>query len=527
MAADFLPLKLAWAMAAVALVATIGFNRPSWARSHTTALRWGVAMACHALLQMLVLLLLFFAAQQAIAWSGTLGAMGGLVRPSTAVWTALGATLVLFAVPAVEAAPRRLLHRLAGVPDVAAALAAQLRGADFRAPDDVIERARFIMQSRGVDEQRMALEQAAPTQRLLRDTTALYVQLRDWESQPAFSHYCEHARVDLELFREQFDRLTLQVSRMFGRIESLGMVKHELAGHRRADGLLRKLVEDMLAELCTETEAVRGDACLLLARGILCARATADGRHALARRLGFLLEPAERAASWRPFALAGALLYLGVGFFFVLVAPRAERSIGTPALVLVITLSQLAALALAIVPKLHWGFANAGLERRTPTGFVLAAGLAAVAFAAVLNLLAGGLLAGGWSGAWQRLGEAVPYLFAPFVTAAAVAWLVQDHRWSGVEPGLRRWLDAAFLGIAWVAASVAGAFAGALRTGAAIDPAALAAALAGSFALGALIGLVAIAAFRIDAIVASQQPPAAPARRPPRLPRTPAGTAAG
>jgi hypothetical protein len=151
------------------------------------------------------------------------------------------------------------------------------------------------------------------------------------------------------------------------------------------------------------------------------------------------------------------LLYVGFWLFFHIL-PAGDRrggGMGLNSMVLVITLNALGALAIAIIPKRLWGFANAGLHPKTPLAFVFGAGVCAVLFAAVVNLAAGALVIGGWSGAWERLARGAPFLSLPFFIAATTAWLVQDHRWMHIGSArTRRLLDAATLASAWVAASL-------------------------------------------------------------------------
>jgi hypothetical protein len=134
-------------------------------------------------------------------------------------------------------------------------------------------------------------------------------------------------------------------------------------------------------------------------------------------------------------------------------APRLPSSVLSQSqLFIVILATQAGALACAIVPKLHFGFANAGLTRRTPVAFVLAAGLGSVLLMLLVNLIAGSLV-NGWEGVVARLKEARFFTLSPFTTAAVLAWLIQDHRWRHLSPLRRRLCDAFAMGCAWMAVS--------------------------------------------------------------------------
>jgi len=166
-------------------------------------------------------------------------------------------------------------------------------------------------------------------------------------------------------------------------------------------------------------------------------------------RLGFAARRGETPNAYGILLHAAVLLYVGIWLIF-LILPAQDNNIGVSPLVAVITINVLGALAIAILPKRRWGFANAGLRQKTPVPFVIGAGACAVLFAVCVNLFAGSLLLGGWEGALKRLSDGAPYLHSPFFTAATVAWLVQDHRWIGTASARRRrLLDAATLGAMW------------------------------------------------------------------------------
>lgn len=519
---EFLALKLIWAIAVTGLVASIGFDRPSWCRSYTTATRYRVALVTYVLLQVLAMLLLYLLLRQAIIDAGAMGAIQGLVRPSTPVWVALGATLVLFAIPSIESPTRRLLQTLAGVPDRGLGLAQLLRDAELHADEAVLTEARFILQRRGIEVERDWLPLAQPAQQILLDATVLYIALRNWQADPKYRRYADDAKNDFDLFRQRFDRLSLRVSRVFESIEHLGQIKRLVSAPAdrqgavddEVDTLIRKLVSDMLADICADISVYYSDACLLMARGIMTTERTAKARKAAVSRLGFRLRSEPAPASYSALALAALLLYVGVGLFFALIDPDPPkpqtdelREIGRPALALIITLTQLGALVIAVVPKMRWGFANSGLQQRTPPGFVLAAGALAVLYAIVLNLVAGGLLIGGWTGGVMRLTAAAPFLATAFATAATTAWLVQDHRWRRVRsPRVRRVLDAATMGLIWLATSVIGTYLKARWFATAYGPADALIAMAVGLLLGSLIGYIVPGSFRIEALTRSTPP---------------------
>jgi hypothetical protein len=150
------------------------------------------------------------------------------------------------------------------------------------------------------------------------------------------------------------------------------------------------------------------------------------------------------------------LLFVGIWLLFVLLAPQAADLNGK-VVVAVASLTSFGALAVAIIPKLRWGFANTGLHDRTPITFIFGAGVCATLFSVGINLVAGALFLHGLSGAMRQLDWSLPWLAGTFATAATIAWLIQDNRWQGVcEPLNRRARDALVLGLLWLLVSALG-----------------------------------------------------------------------
>ncbi len=479
-----------------ALFAWIGFNRPSWSRSYTSAARYRYAIAGHITLYLLVLLVVYALLRRGFAAYAQVDASTTEPSPSALVWIALGLTLCVRAVPPLSARTQAWLQRMAGIPSHAHRVATLLADAELEAAPSVLEKVRDMLLSRGVDAEGDWLPLAQPTHRLLFKATALFIQLRDWEDDPRFANFVFEARNDLDLLRRRFERLSFRVSRTLTSIERLGEVRHLYsqkgaeapAAADQLDGLLRRIAGDLIADSCEDIGAFYDDACLLAARGAMATQSTRKGCDALIARLGFVLKRRARPAAYGILAYAAVLLYFGIWLFF-LILPVGAADIERKALVSVVSLIVFGSMAIAIVPKLHWGFANAGLHERTPVRFVMGAGVCAVLFAVGVNLGAGALLMGGAAGALQRLRGGSPYLPAVFLTAATIAWLVQDHRWRGTpSPRMRRVRDAAALGSVWLLSSIVGSLLRAQILSEPIVPLYLLEAAVGGFAFGSVVG---------------------------------------
>lgn len=479
--------SVVFALTTTALLAWVGFNRPSWTRTYTTAARYRFAVAAHIALYIVVLLLVYAILRRAAAAYEAVDPE----LPSALMWLALVITVCLRSVVPLSSRWRAWFHRVAGIPHQAGRFAKFLAETELEANEAIKAQAQAMLLSRGIDAEHDWLPLAQPMHRNLLKATQLFIQMRTWAEDSRFCGFAHEAKNELDHLRQRFDRLSFQVSRTLASIERLGELKHlfsersaerpGVAGatgdaasdrlDRQFDDHLRRLAGDMIADACEDVSLFYREACVLAARGVMATEATRRGRDRAIARLGF--KPRQREAR-SPFGVllnAAVLLYVGLWIFF-LILPAEAPSVGATAdagagmgepqdsvsvgqRIAIITVNVLGALAIAILPKRHWGFANAGLHQRTPVEFVVAAGVCAVLFSIVVNLAAGALLYGGWDGAWRRLIEGSAYLHSAFLTAATVAWLVQDHRWLGAKSARERHLrDAATFGSVWFVSSL-------------------------------------------------------------------------
>lgn len=443
------------------LSAWIGFNSPSWSRTYTTAALYRLAVVGHAAFYLLVLLLVY-ATLRRIYVGGPQSGAAEAELSSTLVWSALCLTLCIRAVPIMSSRPRAWLRRIARIPGHAHRVAKKFYEAEVEFAPSVYEEARAMLLTRGIDLGQEWLPLALPVNRLLLKATAAFIQVRRWENDRRYARFLREAQNDFDVLRQRFDQLSFRVSRTLASIERLGAVRNVFPANRdetpatseKLDVLLRKIVSDLIADTCEEISSFYNDACLLAARGVLTTRPTRKGRHALTRSLGFMVENRDSHTGYGILAYAAVLLYIGIGLFF-LILPAPPTEMGRRTLVVLVTVIVFGSFAIAIVPKLHWGFANAGLRAKTPVRFVVGAAVCATLFSLLVNVVAGAVIYGGGAGVLTRLYEAGPYLLSSAATAATMAWLVQDHRWGTVEsPRVRRLFDGATLALVWMMSTV-------------------------------------------------------------------------
>lgn len=469
----------------VATMASMRFNRPSWQRSYTTSFRYHLALALFLILQITVYYVLCSITRHAVLNFGNFEAEDrSVVMLGSPILIALVVGLLLPLVRPYERWPRAKLLSVAGIPGEGEQLAILLEGAPFAASEAVLAEAKSSMVRRGLDPDHRWLAPAEPVKQLLVKAAVVFLQLRSWESNPRYKHFFAEARISFDNLRQRFDQLSLKVSRTFSDIERIGEVSYLLStSHAEpaseqaltsssadrqiplegstasgGEGIIKKIVEDLLSDLHEDVATLFKDFCRFIARAVLTCEFTERMRTQRLRELGFQLETRGVAGSFNALFYAGAVILFGLWLFFAAFATGADHpsEVPIPLLVVMITAIQVGALTVAIVPKVFWKFANSGLSGRTPVGFVVGAGLAAVVVSSCLNLVVGFLVLKGWDGAWLRLQHTYPWVLSAFSTAATTAYLVQDQRWAGVGSIKRqRMLDALVMGVVMCLASLA------------------------------------------------------------------------
>jgi hypothetical protein len=498
------PITLFMSCAIVTAFALVGFNQPSWSRTYTSAARFRFAALAHAALYLLAMGIVYALLRRVLSTS-----------PTDTLSLALVITLVARSISPISRRVRHGMHGLAGVPESAQHLARVLASAGLQGSEEVRQEARDVLVKRGVDVTSEWVPIVQPVQQLLFKATTLFIQLRRWEEDRKYAHFLAEARHEIAVLRKRFDQMSFRISRVLATIERLGEVRHHYSqasgqaaeSSERLDDLLRTVVSDLIADSCEEIDSFHEDACLLAARGAFATRWTHRGRDALIAGLGFVRQHEPRQGVFGILAWTFVMLFFGMWVYFNLL-PADNSQITNKARISIVTIIVFGAFAIAIVPKLRWGFANGGLHEKTPIKFVIGAGIAAMAFAIVVNMIAGALLIGGLSGAWARVRIGAPFLPSAFLTAATVAILVQDHQWRSTRSEqLRRVWDAATLGGVWVLSSgMAMVLRVWLHDIAYPEPSEILIGLAGVFAFGAFLGYFIPESVRVKQLVPERRP---------------------
>jgi hypothetical protein len=442
----------------IAQAATRRFNSPSWSRTYTTWAKYHATQYIYVLSHLLLYYLV----------SATIFTLRP--APDEDPWyilmppTLLALVVVIGLLPMIPGLRqwRDVLRRWADIPNEAEHLSRALMNAKFTAPESVEAEVKSILIRRGFDPDDRWFPAAEPIVVLWTKAATVFHELRGWETDPIYKGCLEQARNEFDIVRRRYDQLSIQLANVLERIQDFGLLLRELPRTGAEIGsegreAVRRAITDILSGLREDIAFFFGVTCLLVARGILTAHRTERSRVRSLQRLGF--EVSERPV-WR----TGVALY---AFCVVLISMSiASAVVGTGASpdsnglkrvslrIVMVGFIQLSALAVAIVPKMRWGFANYGVSGRAPLRFVAGAGAAAVVVALIVGFVFRFLIFGSTSEAWRDLKVTWPWVTMAFAIAATTAYLVQDNRWSRVHsPRERKLRDAIVTGVALVAAS--------------------------------------------------------------------------
>ncbi|SDD63906.1 hypothetical protein SAMN05216345_112140 [Cupriavidus sp. YR651] len=476
MADPFWIFSLILAAGLAALYARQLFARPGWVRSFTSFTRFHLAAAVFVVTYVLMYLLIYLILRGAVDLIADVGPEEVL----SPVWLALAITLLLPTIRPVAAWLHTLRCRLAHSPTYAHRLAKALHGAEFEIDATLDADTRDMLRTRGIDidVDEDWMPPVAETNERLRRAAALFVRLSGWIDDPQYAPFMREAQNDVSVLRNRFESLTVNLVRTYAVLEHLGEIRgfcvaagmksgmedvrqsedEETSLTLTVDNTIRKIAGALISERREEIRAFHHEACLMVARCASASTISSERRFARFRDLGFVMEHPPGGEGYKVLGVAAAILYLGLLIFFLLLGPQGS-SMPTHARVVVITLIVFCAISVAVVPKLHWAFASGGLRAQTPVKFVICAAVCALLISLIINLVAGAIVFGGWhgdvytgrwAGALKRLHESVAFLPGPVATAAAMAWLVQDHRWLQVNSArVRRVMDALTLGAVW------------------------------------------------------------------------------
>lgn len=457
-------------------------------RSYTTARRYYVGFALLATVHLGVFFtfaagLSFLGGELAEHLTGSRAWVRTLLDSPS--WMAFVTVFVLprLGLSQVDGVVWRFSKRLAGIPEVMDRLRKRLVGSGLEVNPEIHRQIQLNLRRRGQDFFRMKAGADASIGSLWSRASILMHHLDTWESgetdrdgeaQPlralarvpdylsrgAYSRFMYDNKHRHENLRSRYDYISFKAGRVFDQIDRLGTLAERTttstavsaasAGDDDEWGSLQTMVEArvfekketnlapvmgatrmLLADLRHDMDFFMKDACGLVARGVLHCETTRRGRISRLRKLGFqdVEEPSETNLDSMAYVFLVVMAVLFIGFSVLGTGADAGggRSAFLVNLVTMISLQQLVAIGCAVLPKLHFGFANADLRGHRPYPFFLGAGLCAAGLSFVLGVGFRYLRLPDWDATWSESLAKSPWLLIPFTVAVVVAVLVQDE----------------------------------------------------------------------------------------------------
>jgi hypothetical protein len=347
---------------------------------------------------------------------------------------------------------RRVIHGLVGVPAMAQGLGETLANAEIHVSDRMLEECRSILLRRGFNPDDNWLPAAEPMRDLWLKSFVLFHQVRSWEFQPRYQRFLEIAATDFDVLRHRFDQLSLKTVRVLHTVDRLGVVWNRVAddGSLEADDerkttadSLRSVVNDVLSDAREDIAFFHRNLCFFVARNILAMTWTKRGRERAAKKLGFKL--GSEAPSVPSLLLWAFVCYILV-FVGFMVGGGSSPELFRP---IMISMIQVAAIALVLYSKKTFGFANEDIHGHPPYGFIVGVGFAAALVTAPIQVLFTwlGLVHDDTPLVSGSPANGALWLIVTAITASTVAFLIQERRWRGVRyPSLQRLCDVLVFG---------------------------------------------------------------------------------
>lgn len=427
------------------------FNTPMTTRCSTTMGQFYFAEICYLAGNLLLLVLI----SGIIATSPEVfKAVSGNEETPLVVWihglsaplaAALMMTTLLPYFPVISRIDEFLMdgfRKLGRIPVEVHQLAASLRKAtleiDAAGAEDSARYVETRLESAEALQALLNLNQPGQPEYLFNRVLYLALRLQQWEGDRRFA--VAFTRIH---FRRDFDRILREIDAMIKQAGSFASIFPQPAtggtSIARAYGELRKA-------LLADCDSLHHDICDFLAQGIMQCAYTRRERHDAMRDIGFIVPEIGVASmtATKFVSSAGIIFIIFVGGFSIIGATLRGYDIPVYVLftvALVVSGAYGTAIFCAILPKSLWDFANIHhLDMRPTIGYVVS-GLLAVAGAAAISFTLKSLLYFDFRKALYDTLFSAPWFAMSFVTAAMLAFLIDDfaREPASAPRGLRYW----------------------------------------------------------------------------------------
>ena len=397
-------------------------------RATTTAAAYysAVVLYCGVGLSIYAALLLYpaFLDRLAELSPGVAGLVPEGLRQSPPVVVALLLTVLLPKVPVlagVDAFFRTRLQHMAAIPQEVRRLAAELRRARLRMPDETEQQElTAALVAEGFDPVDLRPEAGTTPQALWMRLSLLVRRIDAWDADTQMQEYFLSCPGELAILRERYEELRPKVRQCFNLSRQLPAGTQDL----HAAAALTAFREDVANQI----EALLKSFYDAISRAVLLCDLT---HHRRAQRLlGLGLEV--RVEAIRHISLNSLMLLFTAGsvlFTMVfVVSPRPDDDlVGLLLRSVMIAAIYCASLWCAITPKSHWSAARRQPDTGRPWGVYLLCGALAAVVGTLVSFATKLIYFGSVATAWERCRESLPWAIMTFAVAYAVAALADDE----------------------------------------------------------------------------------------------------
>jgi hypothetical protein len=349
-----------------------------------------------------------------------------VLRQSPAVVLAMLLTVLMPKVPilaGVDEFLRTRLQHMAAIPHEVRRLAAELRRAPFRLPDEAEQRELVAsLESEGFDAGDLRFDDGTSPEALWTRLAALVRRLEVWDEDSHLQEYFISCPGELAALRERYDEILPKARRCFS-------LSRELAPSvldERAANALGAYREDVT----NQVEALLNALYDAIGRAVLLCDLTHHRRATRLQELGFdmKVEPIRRISlnSLMLLFTAGSVILT----LMFLVAPHSrpeETAVDLLLRSVMIASIYCVAIWCAVTPKSRWSLARRQPGSERPWAAYLASGLVAAVTGVGFSFLTKLLCLGSLVTAWERTREGTPWAIMTFAVTYAVAVLADNE----------------------------------------------------------------------------------------------------
>jgi len=424
------------------------FNTPSTNRSSTTAGRYFVGLFLYCLVGICsyVTLVAFPNLLNFALFQHQMGGDAPTSKISLPLFVALLLTVLLPKIPVLNSVDKWVctqLQNMAAIPWEVLRLSTELRKFKLEFSSDEQALVQQTLEADGFDRKDIIFELTQTPASDWTRVTALLQKVEDWGSDRRMAGYLAASNNDLANLRQRHQALSSKAKTCF-----------YLRDEEGRGGTTRKTHQAMLRyeeDFSEHVKQLRKDILEFIARGVLRSELTTRALESRLSSMGFKVNCSDPAFSLNQLLLIFTVVCLTMlpGFVFF-----GSKGMSFEAVLIrlgLVGFTYVVAVACAVLPKSHWGFARLQAGEVRPIAFYVVAGLMSAAISFITSLAVQAIWMGNLDWAWQRSRLTYPWLLVSFATAFLTALMVDNPRFARISGRTQRCLEGLVQGIAMLA----------------------------------------------------------------------------